>query len=88
MIKLSRKMVLYHKKKINVNLYVIRIGPNETLKNSTPCRHCCLELYKNKKININKIYFSNSDGLIECHDFKTWFKNTEQYTSYGWKVLR
>jgi hypothetical protein len=86
--KLSRKMIKYNKKTLTTDLYVIKIGPNEELKNSSPCRHCCIELYKNKKININKIYFSNKDGKVECHFFKEWYLNNDQYTSYGWNCLR
>ena len=81
-------MVIHHKKKLTADLYVIKVGPEGKLKNSTPCKHCCLELYKNKKINIKKIYFSNKDGDIECHYFKEWCENNDNYTSYGWSHLR
>ena len=81
-------MTLHHKKKISADLYVIKIGVCGNLKNSTPCKHCCIELFKNKKININKVHFSNENGEIESHQFKEWYKNNDHFTSYGWSCLR
>lgn len=86
--KLSRKMILYHKKKMVVNLYVIKIDKEGNLKNSKPCKHCCIEMSKNKKININKIFFSNEFGKIESHYFNSWYKENLNHISYGWLCFR
>ena len=86
--KFSRKMILYHQKKMSVNMYVIRIDSDGVMQNSTPCKHCCIEMFKHKKININKLYFSNEQGEIECHNFIKWYRNTEHLISYGWKNVR
>ncbi len=86
--KLSRKMILYHQKKMNVNMYIIRIDENGMLQNSRPCKHCCIEMFKHKKIRINKLYFSNDQGEIECHNFIEWDRKTEHHITYGWKFAR
>lgn len=44
-----------------LDILVIRINKNFTLKNSRPCNHCIDKL---KKIGIRKVYYSNKDGNI------------------------
>lgn len=83
--KLSRKMVLFHKKHMTVDLYVIKVGANGILKQSAPCRHCIIELTKLTKITIRNIHFSNQRGEIESHHFAQWHQTTQPYTSYGWR---
>jgi len=39
-------------------MYVIRIGPNDTLKYSKPCRNCCKYIAKH---NISKVFWSVDD---------------------------
>jgi len=49
------------------SMLVIRINKSGSLCNSKPCYDCIEEF---KKFNINKIYYSNSDGDIICEKIK------------------
>ena len=54
----------------NVNLVVIKTTKTGVLGNSYPCIHCLHAMVEKtyiKGYKINKIYFSNSEGEIECH---------------------
>lgn len=46
-----------------LDIIVIRINKNFTLKNSRPCNHCIDKL---KKIGIRKVFYSNENGQIIC----------------------
>lgn len=75
------------KKRPKIDLLVIRIADNGTLKNSKPCLHCMMALksYNNKEVNIRNIYYSNDDGEIEHIKFNKLFDNRhhECIISYG-----
>lgn len=72
------------KKKIILDLYVIKYNSLGKMTNSQPCYNCAKELYNNKKIKISKLFFSNSDGTITKVNFDEWFLNTEHHISRGW----
>lgn len=83
--RLAFKMCKVRHRRIITDLVVIRVNNDGTLGNSQPCKHCAIELIKNKKITIRHLYFSNSDGKIEKHNFKEWYQNTEHHVSSGWR---
>lgn len=45
---------------VPINILVIRVK-NNILRNSRPCNICILKM---KKIGINKVYYSNNNGII------------------------
>lgn len=62
------------KKKLNsittVSLLVINVDKNGNLNNSNPCVNCLRSIAEQpliKGYKIDKIYFSNQNGEIECH---------------------
>jgi len=74
-------------KKHKMDLIVLRVNKNGKLCESAPCRHCTIELSKNTLVNINKLYFSRSDGSITCIKFSEWLKKEDHHVSKGWKWL-
>lgn len=85
--KLALKMNRSNKRIMEVDMIVLQINKLGGLKNSQPCLHCATELYKNKKIKIKNLYFSNSNGHIEKYDFETWYMTTDHHISSGWSYL-
>lgn len=55
----------WKKKKIIVNLVVIRVNSGGSLGSSLPCKKCTQYLYADKCIKINWVYYSDSDGTIK-----------------------
>ena len=83
-----KSMKRKHQRKKVVNLAVIRISQDGELMNSQPCYHCATELMKNKLIIIKDLYFSNANGMIEKHDFATWYGHAEHHITHGWSCVR
>ena len=87
--KLKSKMIRYNiKKKIIVDLYVIRHTKTGLLASSAPCYHCTKELSKNKWLHINNLYYSKNDGCIECVKFKEWVEKEDHHVTKGWKNIK
>ena len=63
-------------KKQKMNLIVLRINKSGKLCESAPCYHCTNFLQKTQYININKLYYSRSDGTITCIKFSDFFSST------------
>lgn len=74
-------------KKKKMNMIVLRINKNGELCESAPCFHCTQELYKNKYVKINKLYYSRADTTITCIKFDDWVHNGNPYISRGWNLL-
>lgn len=73
-----------NKKLMRVNLLVIRLTKRFVLGNSYPCAVCLKYLYDTsikKGYVIDNIYYSNQDGLIECHKFVDLIKSPKQIFS-------
>ena len=68
-----------------VNLVVLRINKSGDLCESAPCYHCTKELFKNNLININKLYYSRTGGIITCVKFNDWVECGTTHVSKGWK---
>jgi len=83
--KLAFKMSRCRKRFVETDMIVLQINKLGGLKNSQPCLHCATELYKNKKIKIKNLYFSNEDGNIVKHDFEVWYHMTTHHISSGWQ---
>lgn len=75
------------KNKIKMDLVVIRVSKTGNLCESAPCFHCTKELAKNNHIQINKLYYSRSDGTITCVKFNDWVIHGTTHISKGWKWL-
>jgi len=71
-----------------MNLIVIRTTKTGILGNSAPCYHCTKFLSENNSIKIDKLYYSNSDGEIECIKFTDWVKIGQTHISEGWKYIQ
>lgn len=70
-----------NKKLMRVNLLVIRLTKRFVLGNSSPCAICLKYLYDTslrKGYVIDNIYYSNQEGLIECHRFIDLIKSPKQ----------
>lgn len=81
MIRLIRRK---HIKYIELDLVVVKYSNNCEFQKSAPCKHCCQELFKTKKIKINNLYYSNSNDEIVKIDFNTYCQNVT-YVSRGHK---
>lgn len=75
-------------KKTKMNLIVLRVNKSGGLCESAPCYHCTRELFKNKYIKIDKLYYSNSNGNITCIKFNKWVNNGTEHISKGWRRLQ
>lgn len=83
--KLAYKMSKLRIRHCTTDMIVIRIGKNGNLLNSQPCYHCAIEMFRNKKIEIRNVYFSNQYGIIEKHNFKHWYLTANHHISSGWR---
>lgn len=70
-----------------MNLVVIRVNKIGNLCESAPCFHCTKELSKNNYVQIDKLYYSRSDGSITCIKFNDWVNYGTSHISKGWKWL-
>jgi len=55
---------------ISVDILVIKVRRDGKLSNSSPCVHCLkhiVDIPSTKGYKVNKVYFSNNQGEIECH---------------------
>jgi len=71
-----------------MNLIVIRTNKSGNLCNSAPCNHCTECLINDKNVKIDKLYYSNENGKIECVKFSEWINNGDKHISEGWKFLQ
>ena len=56
-------------KKTKMDLIVLRVNKSGNLCESAPCFHCTKQLFENKSIKIEKLYYSTSSGNIKCVKF-------------------
>ena len=70
-----------------MNLIVLRANKNGELRDSAPCFHCTKELSNNNHIQIDKLYYSKSDGSIVCVKFNDWVCCGTTHVSKGWRQL-
>jgi len=73
----------------NVNLIVIRTTKTGVFGNSAPCVHCLKymkEDAESRGYKINKIYYSNSDGNIECHKLNDLIASNNLHISAYYKT--
>ena len=75
-------------KKNKMNLIVLRINKLGELCESAPCYHCTKQLGENSFIQIDKLYYSRSDGTITCIKFDEWLTNGTNHISKGRKWLQ
>ena len=81
---LRYKLSKHRIKKIKIDLFVVRFYKNNELCSSSPCHHCSIELYKNKYIEINNLYYSIEGGIVKIK-FSEWMKNNDKVISKGWQ---
>lgn len=75
-------------KKTKMNLVVIRVNKRGDLCESAPCYHCTRELFANSDfVQIDKLYYSRSNGSITCVKFSDWVYSGTSHVSKGWKWL-
>lgn len=75
-------------KKTKMDLLVIRVNKRGDLCESAPCFHCTKELHNNiNYVQIDKLYYSRSDGSITCVKFSDWMCCETYHISKGWKWL-
>lgn len=70
-----------------MNLIVLRVNKRGELCESAPCFHCTKQLENNNIIQIEKLFYSRSDGTITCVKFNDWVSNGIHNISKGWKLL-
>ena len=75
-------------KKNKMNLIVLRVNKVGRLAESAPCFHCTKELTENNFIQIDKLYYSRSNGSITCVKFDEWVNSGTCHISKGWKWLQ
>ena len=76
------------KKKMCVDLYVIRHTKTGLLTASAPCLHCTNELSKIKWLKINNLFYSKNNKTIECIKFKEWVKKKDHHITKGWTNIK
>jgi len=54
----------YWEKMIRIDLMVIRVSRGGGLGNSRPCSHCIKILAGNYKLKINRIHYTDTDGML------------------------
>jgi len=77
------------KRLIDVNLVVIRTTKTGILGNSAPCVHCLKYMKDNAEsrgYRIIKVYFSNADGMIECHNLTSLIASNNLFISSYYKM--
>jgi hypothetical protein len=74
-------------KKNKMNLIVLRVNKKGELCESAPCYHCTIQLEKNNFVQIDKLYYSRSNGSITCIKFSDWVNEGTSHVSKGWKKL-
>jgi hypothetical protein len=65
----SKKMKSFYSK---ITLYVVRVGRNHELYDSSPCEQCAKTI---KMLNVKRIVFTNKYGLLEKHNPQTYNTN-------------
>lgn len=55
-----------------ITLYVVRVGRNNELYDSSPCEQCAKTI---KMLNVKRIVFTNKYGLLEKHNPQTYNTN-------------
>lgn len=73
---------------MDIDLYVIRVGTDGTLKNSMPCFMCIEHMKRvNKKTayRFKNIWYSNSDGNIICNKFNDLITQGNQHVSFRFR---
>lgn len=75
---------VYKNRTINLDLIVIRVGKNGSLKNSAPCFKCLEHLNRmNSKTNykLKYIYYSDATGNVKKVKFTELLKSNEKHMS-------
>ena len=81
---------VYNNRTINVDLIVIRVGKNGSLKNSAPCFKCIEHLNRmNLKTNykLKYIYYSDSTGNVKKVKFIELLKSDEKHMSLRFRPI-
>ena len=79
-----------HKRQILVDLVVVRVSKNGSLKNSAPCYKCIEHLNRlNKKTNykVRHIYYSDQTGNIVKKKFVDLLNATDKHMSWRFRSL-
>lgn len=58
---------------------VVRLNHEDDLKNSKPCKHCILKMWR---LGVKKVFYSNEDGLIVRENMS---KIQNEHVSHGTK---
>ena len=72
------------KRKIKVDLVVIRVNKSGGYGNSKPCLHCILTLSQNlpkKGYQLCSVYYTNEEGGVVCSRFKHLCNDTTPHVS-------
>lgn len=65
-----------------ITLYVVRVGRNNQLYDSSPCEQCAKTI---KMLNVKRIVFTNKYGLLEKHNPQNY---TTNFTTTGNRRIR
>lgn len=63
-----------YRKKIKVNVIVLRVTKTGLLGESKPCYHCIHRMANSKNVKIDKIIYSRSDGTCTTEKFSNLMK--------------
>lgn len=67
-----------------ISILIIKATSNGELRNSAPCVHCLKSMYimpKKLGYKINRVYYSNNDGDIECNKLIDLLKSDKLHVS-------
>jgi len=72
-------------KSIKIDILVISMNKSGKLRMSKPCENCVLAMYKEPRVIIGNVYYSNRDSEIICVKFRDLFHefypHLDPYTS-------
>lgn len=75
------------KKRVYINLIVIRVNKKGHLKNSKPCIHCIEQLSRLKNYKIKYVFYSDEDGEISKKKFSELIVSDNKYVSRRFRNL-
>jgi cytidine deaminase len=86
---LNRLSIIHSKKfkkckRLDYNLFVIRLTGTGKLASSRPCFHC-LNTMNKTNVNIRYVYYSTTNGSINREKFRDMLKSSSTYVSNGHK---
>lgn len=85
-----RKLKYYCKrysanKRLHFDLLVIRVTKTGKLSMARPCYHCIQQLMQASFVNIQQVYYTDTDGVLQREKFADMLHSKKTYVSSGYR---